>query len=162
MHVGAAPGARPPAWQRLRRRLRELVVSDSSPGRLGAAVGLGVLFGCSPFFGLQFVLALAVALPMRLNKLAVAIGSQISTPPLTPILVFASANLGEWILHRRLLPLTLNEIRAMPARQLAKQFLAAWMVGGLVLGVVLGSMLGAAVAVAVRSYRRRQAVGTEL
>lgn len=150
------------AWHRLRTGVHLLMVSDVRPGQLGGAVGLGVLFGCSPFFGFQFILALLIAVPLRLNKLAVALGTQISTPPLTPFVVFAGANLGELILHHRLLPLTMNAIRAMPPRQLAAQFLLAWTVGGLTLGLLLGAIIGAGVAVGVRIYRARYGARTEI
>jgi uncharacterized protein (DUF2062 family) len=155
MQLDAAEVPKRSAWHRMRAGLHLLVVSDVRPSRLGAAVSLGVLFGCSPFFGLQFVLALLIAVPLRLNKLAVAIGTQISTPPLTPFIVFAGANLGELILHQRLLPLTITAIRAMPARRLAEQFLLAWTVGGLTLGVLLGAIVGGAVTLGVRGYRSR-------
>jgi uncharacterized protein (DUF2062 family) len=156
MQLDTAPALRRSAWQRLRAGIHLLVMSDARPEQLGAAIGLGVLFGCSPFFGFQFVLALLIAVPLRLNKLAVAIGTQISTPPLTPFIVFAGANLGELMLHHRLLPLTLSGIRAMPPKQLAEQFLLAWTVGGLTLGVLLGAIAGAMVAGAVRGYRARR------
>ncbi|MGH7653222.1 MAG: DUF2062 domain-containing protein [Gemmatimonadaceae bacterium] len=155
MQLDAAAPPKRSAWHRLRAGVHLLIVSDVRPGRLGAAVALGVLFGCSPFFGFQFILALMIAVPLRLNKLAVAIGTQISTPPLTPFVVFAGANLGELILHHRLLPLTVSAIRAMPPKVLAGQFLLAWTVGGLTLGLLLGAIVGAAVAVGVRIYRVR-------
>jgi uncharacterized protein (DUF2062 family) len=162
MNIDGNAASRRSAWERLRARVHLLVVSDVRPAQLGMAVGLGVLFGCSPLYGLQFVLALAIAVPLRLNKLAVAIGTQVSTPPFTPFIVFAGANLGELMLHGRLLPLTLGAIRAMPARQLAEQFLLAWTVGGLALGVLLGALIGAAVTVGVRRYRERRARRAEL
>jgi uncharacterized protein (DUF2062 family) len=162
MKIDVASAPRRSALERLRTRVHLLVVSDVRPTQLGTAVGLGVLFGCSPFFGLQFVLALLIAVPLRLNKLAVGLGTQISTPPLTPFIVFAGANLGELMLHRRLLPLTLDEIRAMPARQLAEQFLVAWTVGGLTLGLLLGTVAGACVAAGARIYRSRHARRAEL
>jgi uncharacterized protein (DUF2062 family) len=157
MDIDEAPAPKRSIWHRVRKGLHTLVVSDVRPAQLGAAVGLGVVFGCSPFFGFQFVLALLIAVPLRLNKLAVAIGTQISTPPLTPFIIFAAANLGELMLHQRLLPLTLTAIRAMPAKQLAEQLLLAWTVGGLTLGLVLGAIAAGAVTVAVRFYRSRWA-----
>jgi uncharacterized protein (DUF2062 family) len=162
MEVDAPPPAKRSLWHRLGHGVHLLVVSDIRPAQLGAAVGLGVVFGCSPFFGFQFVLALLIAVPLRLNKLAVLLGTQISTPPLTPFIVFAGANLGELMLHQRLLPLTLNAIRAMPAKQLAEQFLLAWTVGGLALGVILGAIATAVVAVGVRFYRSNWAASAEL
>jgi uncharacterized protein (DUF2062 family) len=162
MQLESPPTVKRSAWQRLRAGVQLLVASDARPRALGAAVGLGVLFGCSPFFGLQFLLALAIAVPLRLNKLAVAIGTQISTPPLTPLIVFAGANLGELMLHGRLLPLTLSELRAIPAKRLAEQFLLAWTIGGLTLGVLLGVIVGAIVAAGVGWRRRRQAARAEV
>jgi uncharacterized protein (DUF2062 family) len=155
MQLEAAGVPKRSVWHRMRTGLHLLIVSDVRPARLGAAVALGVLFGCSPFFGLQFVLALMIAVPLRLNKLAVAIGTQVSTPPFTPFIIFAGANLGELILHHRLLPLTVSAIRAMPPKELAERFLLAWTVGGLTLGVLLGAVIGATVAVGVRIYRAR-------
>ncbi len=152
---------RPSVWRRAHERAGRLLATDARPELFGAAVGLGVLFGCSSFFGFQLLLALAIAVPLRLNKVAVAIGTQISTPPLTPIIVFAGANLGELMLHRRLLPLTLAEIRAMPARQLAERFLWAWTVGGLALGAVLGVIIGGAITLTVRSRIARRVSQTE-
>jgi uncharacterized protein (TIGR03546 family) len=157
MDIESPPPPKRSLWHRIRKGIHTLVVSDASPGQLGAAVGLGIVFGCTPFFGFQFVLALLIAVPLRLNKLAVAIGTQISTPPLTPFLIFAAANLGELMLHQRLLPLTLTAIRAMPAKQLAEQLLVAWTVGGLTLGVLLGAIAAAVVTFAVRFYRSRWA-----
>jgi uncharacterized protein (DUF2062 family) len=162
MQLDAASAAKRSAWHRLRAGLYLLVVSDVRPARLGAAVGLGVVLGCSPFFGFQLAIALLIAVPLRLNKLAVAIGTQVSAPPLIPFIVFTGANLGELILHQRLLPLTMSAIRAMPARQLAEQFLLAWTVGGLTLGVFLGTIIGAAVALGVRVYRSRGAGRAQL
>jgi uncharacterized protein (DUF2062 family) len=162
MQLEAEPAPKRSMWHRVRTGVHLLVVSDVRPGRLGAGVALGVVFGCSPFFGLQFVLALLIAVPLRLNKLAVAIGTQISTPPLTPFVIFAGANLGELILHHRLLPLTMSAIRAMPPKELAARFLLAWTVGGLTLGVLLGAIIGAAVALGVRIYRARYGARAQL
>ena len=61
-------------WDRV---LRE----HASPARVGFAVGIGVLVGCSPFLGLQVAIAALLAIVFRLNKLAVFLGLQISAPP---------------------------------------------------------------------------------
>ena len=162
MQLDTAPAVKRSAWQRIRAGLQLLVASDARPRALGAAVALGVIFGCSPFFGFQLVLALLIAVPLRLNKLAVAIGTQISIPPFAPVIVFAGANLGELMLHGRLLPLTMSELRALPARQLAEQFLLAWTIGGLALGILLGAIIGAAVAAGISRHRGRHARRAEL
>ena len=141
---------------RVRARFEELKGADESPRRLGLALGVGVLCGCSPVLGFQTVLAVALAVLFRLNKLAVLIGLQISIPPLTPLVVLASLELGELMLHGRWLLLSPAELRAMPARQVAATFFADLAVGGLTLGAVLGVLLGSLAASWI-SRRRAQA-----
>ncbi len=127
---------------RVRARFEELKGAAESPGQLGLALGVGVLCGCSPLLGFQTLLAIGVAFLFRLNKLAVFIGLQISIPPLTPLVVLASVELGEFLLHGRALQLSVAQIRAMTTRELLAKFFLDLSVGGLTLGAVLGVLLG--------------------
>lgn len=47
---------------------------DDTPPRLAAAYTWGIVAGFSPFFGIQYVVAFAVAIVLRLNKLLVLAG----------------------------------------------------------------------------------------
>jgi uncharacterized protein len=47
---------------------------DDTPPRLAAAYAWGITAGFSPFFGIQYVVAFAVAFILRLNKLLVLAG----------------------------------------------------------------------------------------
>ena len=134
--------------------LHRLMSESASPVRLGVAVGVGVLFACTPFFGFQLVLALAAAWLLRLNKVAVAIGTQFSLPPLVPFVVYASANFGEFILHGRKLSFDLHQLRSMPPGEAAKQIGLVWTVGGLAFGLLAGAFIGALVAVTARRVQR--------
>ena len=53
---------------------------DGSPSRVAAAFGIGVFLAFSPLLGLHTALALAIALPFRLNKVAILIGAWINNP----------------------------------------------------------------------------------
>ena len=53
---------------------------DGSPARVAAAFGIGVFLAFSPLLGLHTALALALALPFRLNKVAILIGAWINNP----------------------------------------------------------------------------------
>lgn len=127
----------------LRARLNELSGAHETPRRLGLAVGVGVLCGCSPFLGFQTLIALAAAFLFRLNKLAVLIGLQISVPPITPVVVLAGLELGELLLHGKSISLTLTQLRAMGGKELMARFFVDLTVGGLTLGLVCGAILGA-------------------
>jgi len=114
----------------------------ASPLRVGFAVGVGVLVGCSPFLGLQVAIAALLAIVFRLNKLAVFLGLQISAPPLLPLVLFVGAQLGELIRHGHLLPMDLDALRAMPTSELVRLFFLDLLAGGTLLGLVLGTTLG--------------------
>ena len=148
---------RPRLRAHLLARFEALKAQHATPERLGVAVGVGVLCGLSPLLGLQTVTALGLAWALRLNKLSVLIGLQISAPPITPLVVLAEIELGELMLHGKPLPLTLARIRGMPTRVLLETFLIDLTVGGLTLGVVLGVALGAATTAWVRRRRAERA-----
>src|SRR5260370_486038 len=71
---------------RLRDRFESLIREHASAGRLGVAVAVGVLIGCTPFIGFQVLLVVAIATLFKLNRIAVLLGAQVSTPPITPLL----------------------------------------------------------------------------
>jgi uncharacterized protein (DUF2062 family)/SAM-dependent methyltransferase len=148
----------PPKPRRLLRGLwRQLLAEHAEPERLGVGVAVGVLIGCSPFFGLQTLIALAAASVLKLNKLAVLLGAQISIPPFTPLVIFLGAQSGELLLHGHLLPLTVAQIRHLPASELLRTAVIDLAVGGTLVGAALGLVLGGTTTRIVR--RQRAAAG---
>ncbi len=95
---------------RLRRRWRVLVLDllgrEESPDRVAAAIGLGVAIGFSPFVGLHFALALALALVFRLNKLDALLGTLAGNVPTWGVVFPLGFSLGRAILRydRRIVP----------------------------------------------------------
>jgi uncharacterized protein (DUF2062 family)/2-polyprenyl-3-methyl-5-hydroxy-6-metoxy-1,4-benzoquinol methylase len=138
---------------RIRALLARLWKEHASPARLGAAVGVGVIVGCSPFFGLHLPLGLGLAHLLRLNKLAVVLGSQISIPPLAPLLGFASVQLGSRLLDGRALTLGAADFTLARLPSLVSSFFLDWVVGGLVVGLGLALPIGLLTALVVRLRR---------
>jgi len=120
-----------------RDRLRRLLHENTEPARLGAAVAVGVVVGCSPFFGLHIGIGLLLAWALRLNKVAVILGAHISTPPLAPLLAFAGAQIGARLLHGAWLSLTIADFTPGRFPTLLRTLLLDWTVGGLIVGGVL-------------------------
>lgn len=96
-----------------------LLKSHRSPSELAIATGLGVFVGCTPFFGLHTFIVAGLALMLRLNFVALWLGSQVSIPPLAPFLLLGSLFVGqEWL-------------------ELEGHF-TQWLAGSFVLGAALG------------------------
>ena len=117
------------------------------------AVGLGVLLGCSPLYGFQMLLGVVLAQVFKLNKLGVLAGAQISTPPITPLVIIASIQLGHYLLHGTWLDLTLKMVKETPGKELMTNFFISFAVGGMTFGVTLGLAIGALTAWVLQKRR---------
>lgn len=107
------------------------------------ALGLGVFIGCTPFFGLHMFIAAVVAFVFRLNFLFLFVGTNISIPPLVPLLAFASITVGHFLLGES------NSLLQIPttfedALHHSKTLFSQWFLGSVVVGVVLGAITGGA------------------
>lgn len=144
-------------FRHIRAQFGLLARQHATPGRVGVAVGLGVMLGCSPFLGLQVLLALASARLFRLNTIAVVLGVQISIPPLTPLILFATAQLGALVLRGHWLPLRLAHFRGVPLGTLVADLFLDMLVGGALFGGVCAVILGTACAFGVSRMHRQAA-----
>jgi uncharacterized protein (DUF2062 family)/SAM-dependent methyltransferase len=144
MSAEAAP-AQPPRkgvvrW--LKRAWRQLKREQLTPARFGVAVGMGLFWGLSPFWGLQTVCALTLAHILRLNKLAVAAGVTISAPPFLPFEVLASIQIGQRLLYGTWAPVTMEQVRATPAKELVQHYLYSFGLGAIILGLLVAVPAG--------------------
>ncbi|MHB8873849.1 MAG: DUF2062 domain-containing protein [Myxococcaceae bacterium] len=144
------------ARRKLRQWWRQVKNEQATPRRLGVAVGLGVLLGCSPLWGFQVLLGVTLAWVLRLNKLAVLLGLQISVPPLWPFIIVGTAQAGELVLEGRLLPLTLAEVRAAPLPDVFLGLFVDMLVGTVLVGGAAALVLGAVTSALVRKHRERK------
>ena len=143
----------------LRRWPSRLLHEHAEPGRLGAAVAFGVWIGCTPFYGVQTVGGLALATALRLNRVAVLLGLQISIPPLAPFLLFANAQVGALVLRGHWLSQSIEAMRAVPTSKLVAELFLDLLVGGAIVGAALALPAGLLTTYLVRRSRRSQSVG---
>jgi uncharacterized protein (DUF2062 family)/SAM-dependent methyltransferase len=150
--------------KRLRQQLRDLfnhlLHEHTAPSRLAAAVLVGCIVGCTPFFGLHIVLCVTLAWLLGLNQLVVYGAANLSIPPLVPFIGFASVQLGEQIRHRQWLNLSRADFELGRLRGTATAFFADWLVGGVALGAAIGLVAGALVWL-VLTQRRKQVRGRD-
>jgi len=129
----------------------------ASAGRLGVAVAVGVLVGCTPFLGFQVLIVIAIATLFKLNRIAALLGAQVSTPPITPLLLFANAQVGAVLLHGHWLSISFDAVRAAPGVKFVLDLFLELLVGGLVVGGVLALGFGGLTSCVVRRRRAKLA-----
>ena len=80
--------------RRLLERLRHVFSLDDPPWRIALALAVGVFISCTPTFGFQTLIALALATVARLNRAATVTGVWINLPWVTPFVYAGALKLG--------------------------------------------------------------------
>lgn len=122
----------------LQSALARLHGGELSPRRLGLSVALGLFVGCTPLYGLHSIIAGTVALVLRLDALIAYLASNISLPPVIPLLLFAEVQVGNLVLRGSFLPIALEELSPSRAMDLG----AALLVGSLIVATLVAAMGG--------------------
>jgi len=73
--------------------------SADSNTKLSVTVALGIFSSILPVWGFQSIVAISLAIVFRLNKLIIYAVSNISQPPVTPVIIFLSYLLGGVMIH---------------------------------------------------------------
>ena len=82
----------------VKRFWQEDILKSQEPAhKKAAAIALGVFVGISPFWGLHTLLVFLLAALFKLNKVIAFIFSNISIPPLIPVIIYASYQVGSVI-----------------------------------------------------------------
>lgn len=78
----------------------EITCADNSNATIALSLALGVFLAFSPAWGFQTVLAISLALLLRLNKVLALITVNISSiPPLIPLIIVAGYQTGSLVLR---------------------------------------------------------------
>jgi uncharacterized protein (DUF2062 family) len=131
------------AWARLRG-------GELTPARAFWSVAVGLFVGVQPTPGLHLPVVLAVCVPLRLDGALGYVATNVSIPPVAPLLWLASIQIGERILTGRFAPLTVAGMRELVRAPGA--LLAALVLGSMVLGTLLGTV-GGTIAYVIASRR---------
>ena len=77
--------------------LENILESDDPPTKKALSIALGVFIGICPFWGFHTVLVLFLAVLFKLNK-SIAWGfSNVSIPPMIPLIVYGSLQIGGFV-----------------------------------------------------------------
>jgi glycosyltransferase involved in cell wall biosynthesis len=79
----------------IRKFIKEDILESTDPPiKKSGAIALGVFVGISPFWGFQTALVIFLAVILRLNKVLAFAFSNISIPPMIPVIIFLSLKIG--------------------------------------------------------------------
>ena len=115
----------------LKEDLLETSLSDS---KKAFSIALGAFFGISPLWGFQTALTITFAVLLGLNKSLAFLASNISIPPMIPLIVWSSLKVGSLFTGGGLLPegeITTDFIKAHLIQYLTGSFLLALLIAAI-------------------------------
>lgn len=119
----------------------DFLQSSDSPAKKALSVSLGILIGMSPLWGFHTISVLFLAYLLRLNKLIAFACSNISIPPMIPIIIYGGLKVGSILLGTPLgIPPRSGD--AMTYWLYAKNHISQYLVGSMVLAVGSATLLG--------------------
>ena len=164
------------AFSYVKLRLHRL---PDSPEKIARGIWAGVFTAFTPFYGLHFVISLALAFAMRGNILAALLATFFGNPLTFPIIAALCLELGQWMLglpnvgplpevfagfgrasaelwHNLTVPFTGEEAHWDRLGDFFWRVMWPYMVGGIVPGVFAGVGAYMLTLPAVRAYQRRR------
>lgn len=161
--VTGSSASRPAAWQRMWRYYTlRLLRLQGTPEAMARGLSVGVFAGLFPIFGLQTLVGILLAVPLRGNKILAAAGTWVSNP-LTYIPIFAfNYQVGAWLLGRAPMPPLGRPSDLTPWKDwltLGQDFAITLFMGCLVVGLVcapLTYLMGVRLIRQLHHQRRRK------
>ena len=154
------------AMSRIRRafvaRLGAVLRLDDPPWRVALALAVGVFISCTPFYGLQTLLSLAVATIFRLNRAVTVTGAWLNLPWFAPIVYGFALRIGALVLpdlHGADVAEIAGLLQAAPALSMAdmldlfRSVSLALLIGTAAVGIVAGAFTYIAAFVLLRRRR---------
>jgi len=132
--------------------------SNDSNLKLSMSVSTGILIGILPIWGFQTILALFLSLTLKLNKAVILTTFNISTPPLTPVVILASYFTGGLITGNNTDPGFDSSNTDISFTQIN---IYRYITGSIILAVLLSVLSGIATFLLLSVYRKRNKIMTE-
>jgi glycosyltransferase involved in cell wall biosynthesis len=137
----------------VRELVNEYIMSSlDTNSKIAFSLAFGAFIGVIPIWGWQMMAAFGLAHVLRLNKFVAVLASNISIPPLLPVILFLSYETGGWILgvHNQNLKYTTGF-----GLQWMKDNLIQYLTGSLVFGLALAVVLGLVTYILLSIFRKR-------
>jgi glycosyltransferase involved in cell wall biosynthesis len=134
-------------WNIIKKEWKENSENDF---KRSFSLGFGLMMGIFPIWGFQMLVAAAFAVLFRLNKIIVLAASNISIPPMIPLIIYGSYYTGSFFMTNNIEHINWDELTL---ESININFLQ-YVVGAVVLSVVVG-LLGFVLSYAILKLKRR-------
>ncbi len=138
-----------------RGKIREMLRLDDTPHRIATAFSLGIFIAFSPFIGLHIISAVFLAWVLRLNGVAVMLGTLLNNPWTFAPIFGGSLWLGIEIYgrHRPLHPIQGQELTMVNAVSQLEPYLMPFLLGTTLLGIAASLLAYPCAYYFVKEYR---------
>lgn len=126
--------------------------SSDSNIKLALSVGIGMFIGVTPIWGFQMLLAFGVAYVFHLNKFVTVAASNISIPPMIPVLIFISYLCGGLVIGG---DSTLDYSDGITLAWVKSNFIQ-YMIGSFLLGTILAITSGTLTYFLLKAFRNQR------
>jgi uncharacterized protein (DUF2062 family) len=150
-------------------RVHAVLRLNDRPSRIALALAVGVFIGCTPFYGLQTLLSLGLAMLFHLNKAATVTGAWLILPWLAPFvygfalhvggLIVPDTGGGDAVAVTELLR-TSSSLSAANVLRLLQDVSVALLIGTAVVGAVAAVVTYVLAFVLLRRRRARSMMGS--
>lgn len=138
-----------------RRFINDHLINSQEPdSKLAGAISLGVFFGIMPIWGYQWAGALFVAHIFKLNKVVTYSFTNISIPPMIPLILFASIKTGKALWGETLEANSITDINTA----VVKSHLLQYIIGSIVFGAVTALIVGLVSYWLIKAFRKKELV----
>lgn len=126
--------------------------SSDSNLKLAGSVAIGMFVGVTPIWGFQMLLAFGVAFLFRLNKFVTIAASNISLPPMLPVIIFFSYLSGAIVMGNSAEGFTFS--KGITLAWVQKNFIQ-YLIGSLIFGAILALVSGTITYILLEAFRKQ-------
>lgn len=134
-----------------------IVRIKASPHTVARGMAVGVFVGCLPVIPFQTVIALALAVVLRCNKLAAALGTWVSNPLNVPFFYYGLYKVGIFFIPQCHVSIDFKHLALREMLRQGQELVVVMTVGGVVVGIPASILTYFLTLRLVRLYHARRA-----
>jgi len=134
----------------------QVVNADESNAKKALSIAFGVFMGIVPIWGFQLVVAIFLAVVLKLNKYLVIISANVSLPPMIPVIIYLSYITGGYVIDQ---PIAVAFDRGLSVASIHQNFVQ-YFVGSWIFASVAAAFAGLVTYGALQLSQRRKPVAT--